>query len=179
MCRVHSLLTFLHVCVKELASLSICSSCETDVALCDYLVSLMHWLFPLCAGGLLDHCPLSLMSWLVSCQVRVSGHPMRVCACWVLSAHHLSWPCMPGTLFPFAIRVMLMLMPIFSFPLCCLYDWVLPVLRSQISLLFSLLSLGVYRGVFLYYLGMPIPRYLPSKKKKLRTHLKLSTMSIK
>ena len=35
MCRVHSLLTFLHVCVEEQIFPSICLSCENHLALCD------------------------------------------------------------------------------------------------------------------------------------------------
>ena len=61
MCRVHSFLVFLHIyAVKEQIFPSICLSCENHVALCDYHASLMHWLLPLCAKGLLDRCPLFL-----------------------------------------------------------------------------------------------------------------------
>ena len=116
MCRVHSLLTFLHVCVEEQIFPAICLSCENHIALCDYHASLTHWLHPLyvevsltdahspwCPGW----CPSGWGS-LLACWV-LSAHRVRVSAClsydWALSAHCMFGPCMPHTLFPFAVRV--------------------------------------------------------------------------
>ena len=101
-CRVHSLLAFLHVCVKDQIFPSIGLSCESCVGLCNLLASLMNWLQPWCVGGLLDRCPLSLMSWLGPSRVRVSARWGGVSAC------PLTGPCRPpydcvyhtGTLFP-------------------------------------------------------------------------------
>ena len=92
----------------------------------------------------------------------------------------LSGPCMPLYPFPFCrkgyyINVPLAIPDLFPFyHRVVSRDDMMGLACTQISLLFSLLSLGVYQGVFLCYLGMPIPRYLPSKEKKLWTHLKLS-----
>ena len=157
-CRVHSLLTFLHVCVQEQIFPSICLSCENRIALLwlpcilDALVTSLvcrrsPWLMPalldVLVGALVGEglCPLG------------EGLCLPVGACmptrsvWALCAHRI----MTVPFVSFTVRVM---------PMCHLHK----TLSSSPSFCQECIN------VFLCYLGMPIhtvPRYLPSKEKKL------------
>ena len=132
MCRAHSLLTFLHVCVVELPFLSIHLSC--DSLICSMLT-------PCILESLVVSFLCRRFPWVMPVLLDVPVGTLLGRDVWALCAHPADWlglacpphwltgsclptgmtgPCLPtglirsaGTLFPFAVRVMLIL------SLCC------------------------------------------------------------
>ena len=113
MCRVHSLLTFLHVCVEEQIFPAICLSCENHIALCDYHASLTHWLHPLYVGvSLTDaHSP-----WCPGWCPSGWGLCLPVGSClptgWgSLLVCHMIGPCLPTVCLGLACPILFSLLP--------------------------------------------------------------------